>query len=155
MFKLQKQNNKLAKSGERVDFRFSNFQALQVPKGWDRLYLSIICVETGKTIAKLGKTLVKNGSCQWPETLLESVWISEDDSSLELEESLYKFVVSMGSARSGILGEGTINLASYVGSRMSSPVLLPLKKCNQGTTLQASVTIVKSLIYCWKITLFS
>ncbi|KAK4348450.1 hypothetical protein RND71_031205 [Anisodus tanguticus] len=129
MFKLQKQNNKEAKSGERVDFRFStNFQALQVlysalvwtctspssesirledagsrgpgemlvPKGWDRLSLSIICVETGKTVAKLAKTLVKNGSCQWPETLLESVWISQDDSSsLELEESLYKFVVSM------------------------------------------------------------
>ncbi|XP_070035826.1 intracellular protein transport protein USO1-like isoform X1 [Nicotiana tomentosiformis] len=155
MFKLPKQNNKQAKSGERVDFRFSNFQALQevtgsccgnillqkckVPKGWDRLSLSIICVETGKTIAKLGKTLVKNGSCQWPETLLESVWILQDDSSLELEESLYKFVVSMGSARSGILGEGTINLASYVGSRLSSPVLLPLKKCNQGTTLQVKI----------------
>ncbi|XP_016493798.2 uncharacterized protein LOC107813099 [Nicotiana tabacum] len=139
MFKLQKQNNKQTKSGERVDFRFSNFQALQVPKGWDRLYLSIICVETGKTVAKLGKTLVKNGSCQWPETLLESVWILQDDSSLELEESLYKFVVSMGSARSGILGEGTINLASYVGSRLSSPVLLPLKKCNQGTTLQLKI----------------
>ncbi|KAJ8532791.1 hypothetical protein K7X08_015680 [Anisodus acutangulus] len=140
MFKLQKQNNKQAKSGERVDFRFSNFQALQVPKGWDRLSLSIICVETGKTVANLGKTLVKNGSCQWPETLLESVWISQDDSSsLELEESLYRFVVSMGSARSGLLGEGTINLASYVGSRMSSPVLLPLKKCNQGTTLQVKI----------------
>ncbi|KAJ8537729.1 hypothetical protein K7X08_014269 [Anisodus acutangulus] len=140
MFKLQKQNNKEAKSGERVDFRFSNFQALQVPKGWDRLSLSIICVETGKTVAKLAKTLVKNGSCQWPETLLESVWISQDDSSsLELEESLYKFVVSMGSARPGLLGEGTINLASYVGSRMSSPVLVPLKKCNQGTTLQVKI----------------
>ncbi|PHU06312.1 Purine-uracil permease NCS1 [Capsicum chinense] len=116
-----------------------------VPKGWDRLSLSVICVETGKTVAKLGKTLVKSGSCQWPETLLESVWISQDDSSMELEESLYKFVVSMGSARSGLLGEGTINLASYVGSRMSSPVLLPLKKCNHGTTLQASLMIDKSI----------
>ncbi|XP_059305930.1 uncharacterized protein LOC132057368 [Lycium ferocissimum] len=140
MFKLQKQNHKQVKPGERVEFRFSNFQALQVPKGWDRLSLSIICVETGKTVAKLGKALVKNGSCQWPETLLESVWITQDDSSsLEIEESLYKFVVSMGSARSGLLGEGTINLASYVGSRISAPVLVPLKKCNQGTTLQVKI----------------
>lgn len=30
MFKLQKQNYKQDKSGERVDFRFSNFQLLQV-----------------------------------------------------------------------------------------------------------------------------
>lgn len=63
---------------------------------------------------------------------------------------LFNFLIALstqGSARSGILGEGTINLASYVGSRLSSPVLLPLKKCNQGTTLQASLMIDKSLIY--------
>lgn len=60
---------------------------------------------------------------------------------------LFNFLVvsaTQGSARSGLLGEGTINLASYVGSRMSSPVLVPLKKCNQGTTLQASFMIDKS-----------
>nr|GMD44505.1 myosin-11-like isoform X1 [Ipomoea batatas] len=142
MFKSQKQNNKPSpspSSGERVDFRFSNFQALQVPKGWDRLSLSIVSTGTGKVIAKLGKAMVRAGNCQWPETLLESVWIPRDDSSTEVEECLYKCVVSMGSARSGILGEATMNLASYVNSRSASPVSLPLKKCNYGIILQVKI----------------
>nr|GLL36342.1 putative leucine-rich repeat-containing protein DDB_G0290503 [Ipomoea trifida] len=142
MFKSQKQNNKPSpspSSGERVDFRFSNFQALQVPKGWDRLSLSVVSTGTGKVIAKLGKAMVRAGNCQWPETLLESVWIPRDDSSTEVEEYLYKCVVSMGSARSGILGEATMNLASYLSSRSASPVSLPLKKCNYGIILQVKI----------------
>lgn len=55
----------------------------------------MISVETGKTVAKLGKGIVRNGNCIWTETLVESVWISKDDSSKELEERLFKFVVSM------------------------------------------------------------
>ncbi|KAK6147099.1 hypothetical protein DH2020_018011 [Rehmannia glutinosa] len=58
MFKLhQRPTIKPSRPRERVDFKFSNFQALQVPKGWDRLFVSLISVETGKTIAKLGKAL--------------------------------------------------------------------------------------------------
>lgn len=54
----------------------------------------MISVETGKTVAKLGKGIVRNGNCIWTETLVESVWISKD-ASKELEERLFKFVVSM------------------------------------------------------------
>ncbi|KAI7752802.1 hypothetical protein M8C21_021754, partial [Ambrosia artemisiifolia] len=136
MFKAQR-NEKLTSSGEKIDFKFSNFQALQVPKVWDKLLVSIICVETGKTIARSNKALVRNGNCQWTETLLESIWIPHHNSSKELEEHLFKFVVSMGSARSGILGEATVNMARYyTSSRSSSPISLPLKKCNYGTILQ-------------------
>lgn len=66
----------------------------QVPKGWDRLFVSIVSAETGKTIAKLGKALVKNGSCLWSETISESIYISRYDSSKSYEECLVKFVVS-------------------------------------------------------------
>ncbi|KAC9936426.1 hypothetical protein E3N88_45055 [Mikania micrantha] len=79
-------------------------------------------------------------SCQWTETLSESIWISHYDSSKELEEHLFKFVVSMGSARSGILGEATVNIARYyTSSRSSAQVSLPLKKCNYGTILQVKI----------------
>ncbi|KAD5508510.1 hypothetical protein E3N88_16213 [Mikania micrantha] len=122
---------------EKIDFKFSNFQALQVPKIWDNLLVSTISVETGKTIAKSNKALVRNGNCYWSETLSESIWISHYDSSKELEEHLFKFVVSMGSAKSDILGEATVNIASYYTcSRSISPVSLPLKKCEYGTILQ-------------------
>lgn len=131
--------NRKNKSGERIDFKFSNFQLIQAPKGWDKLFVSIISVETGKTISKSSKALVRNGSCQWTETLSESIWISQEDTSKEMEENLFKFVVSMGSARSGILGEATVNMTGYMNSRASAAVLLPLKKCNHGTILQVKI----------------
>ncbi|XAR69170.1 hypothetical protein NMG60_11000659 [Bertholletia excelsa] len=138
MFRLSRQNRS-SKSGERIDFKFSNFQAIQVPKGWDKLFVSVISVDTGKTIAKSGKASVRNGNCQWVETLSESIWISQDESIKALEECLFKFVVTMGSARSGILGEATVNMSGYMSSKASVPVLLPLKKCNYGTILQVKI----------------
>ncbi|KAL4592098.1 hypothetical protein LXL04_005082 [Taraxacum kok-saghyz] len=139
MYRAQR-NGKSPSSGERIDFKFSNFQALQVPKVWDKLLVSIISVETGKTVARSNKALVRNGNCQWTESLSESIWISHDDSSKEMEEHLFKFVVSMGSARSGILGEATVNIARYyTSSRSSAPISLPLKKCNHGTVLQLKI----------------
>lgn len=68
---------------------------LQVPKGWDKLFLSIISVETGRTITKSGKASVQNGICQWEEALSESIWISPDDASICIEECLVKLLVAM------------------------------------------------------------
>ncbi|KAJ6428874.1 hypothetical protein OIU84_020510 [Salix udensis] len=106
MFRLHK--HKSDKFGDTLDFKFSSFQALQVPKGWDRLFVYIISVETGKTLSKSGKGLMTVSS---------------------------SFVVSMGSSRSGILGEATVSLGSYKNAETAVPVSLPLKKCNHGTIL--------------------
>ncbi|GLT71793.1 hypothetical protein SLA2020_437880 [Shorea laevis] len=138
MFRLHHKNRD-AKSGDRVDFKLSRFKALQVPKGWEKLLVSIISVETGKTTAKSGKALVQNGSCQWTDTLSESIWVSQDDSSKELQDCFFKLVVSMGSVRSGILGEATVNMTAYMSSNAPVPVSLPLKKCNYGTILQVKI----------------
>ncbi|WCJ19220.1 hypothetical protein M5689_001517 [Euphorbia peplus] len=124
----------LKSRAEKLDFKFSNFQALQVPKGWEKLYVSIICVETGKTVAKTGKAFVKNGSCQWTQILTETVSFSK-----EIDECLFKLVVSMGSVRSGILGEAMVDLVSYTSSKNVTPVSLPLKMCNHGTVLQVKI----------------
>ncbi|XP_030453698.1 uncharacterized protein LOC115675243 [Syzygium oleosum] len=142
MFRLHR--NRPAKSGERLDFKLSQLKALQVPKGWDKLFVSVISVETGKTIAKSSKAVVRNGSCQWTETLAESVLVSHDDSSKELEDCLLKLIISMGSARSGILGEATINVTNYISSSASVPISVPLKKCNYGTVLQVTIHCLTS-----------
>ncbi|CAL1370956.1 unnamed protein product [Linum trigynum] len=141
MLRLHKIKSERLCLGERIDFNISHFKALQVPRGWDKLYVTVISVETGKTIARLSKAVVNNnnGSCQWKETLAESVWISPDDSSKELEDCVFKFVVAMGSARSGILGEATVNMASYMSSGSSILVSFPLKKCDYGTVLQSRI----------------
>ncbi|KDP29215.1 hypothetical protein JCGZ_16604 [Jatropha curcas] len=140
MFRLHK--NKAAKSGERIDFKFSQFKALQVPKGWDKLFVSIISVETGKTIAKSSKASSRTGTCQWTETVSESIWVPQhvqSSSSKELEDCLYKLVLAMGSSRSGILGEALINMATYMSSSDPVQVSFPLKKCNHGTILQLKI----------------
>lgn len=66
-----------------------------MPKGWDKLFVSIISVETGKTLAKSSKALVRNGSCLWRETLNESVWVARDHSSKDLENCSFRFVIAM------------------------------------------------------------
>ncbi|CAI0410817.1 unnamed protein product [Linum tenue] len=129
MFRLQK---------KRFDFRFSNLQALQVPKGWDKLLLSMVSVETGKTVAKSSRAMVRNGGCRWTETFSESVTISQSDASKDNQECIFKFVVAMG-ARNGILGEATVNLANYKSSKTAVSVSFPLRKCTHGTILQVKL----------------
>lgn len=49
-----------------------------------------------------------------------------------------------GSSRSSLLGEATINLASFTNSRTSVPVSLPLDKCSHGTFLQVGFSFLIS-----------
>ncbi|CAN0879125.1 Thioredoxin domain-containing protein 2 [Linum grandiflorum] len=139
MFRLHKIKSDRLSLGERIDFKISHFKALQVPRGWDKLYVTVISVETGKTIARLSKSVVKNGGCRWEESFTESVWVSLDDSSKVLEDCIFKFVLAMGSARSGILGEATVNMSSYISSSSAVSVSFPLKKCDYATVLQAKI----------------
>lgn len=79
----------------RLQFLYCVVWQLQVPKGWDKLVVSIISVETGKTIAKSGKATARNGNCRWIETFSETIWSQPDDASKDVEECVIKLVVSM------------------------------------------------------------
>ncbi|XP_020093572.1 myosin-2 heavy chain-like [Ananas comosus] len=140
MFKLHR--HKSDRLGERFEFKFSNFRALQVPNGWDKLFLSIVSVDTGKAIAKSSKASTRDGTCLWADSISESISVYQDVVSKEMEECQFKIVVSMGSARTGILGEAIVNLSDYVHSRDPSPLSLPLKKCNYGTVLQLKIQCI-------------
>ncbi|XP_027364645.1 synaptonemal complex protein 1-like [Abrus precatorius] len=120
---------------ERLDFKFYDFQALEIEKGWNNLFLSIISTETGETIAKSGKALVQNGQCYWEDSMLSTIWIS-DDSLEDNEGLLLKLIVAMGSARFGTLGEATINLASYIRPEISTTSLPLQQHCSHGAILQ-------------------
>ncbi|XP_016501385.1 uncharacterized protein LOC107819753 isoform X1 [Nicotiana tabacum] len=133
------------KSGQRLDFSFSNLHARQVPKGWDKLSISLVSVETGKTVSKSGKASVRNGNCQWTETWSQSIWITPDDISSQQEQFPFKFIVTMGSARSSILGEAAVNPARYKDAKANTLVSLPLKKCNYATVLQLEIKCLTAL----------
>nr|XP_043634946.1 girdin-like [Erigeron canadensis] len=132
-------------SGDRLLFKFSSLQALQVPKGWDKLSLSIISAETGKTIAKTGRASAQNGNCQWTEDLSEYIWIPHDYASKGIEQCLYKLLIAMGSGRSGILGDVTVNLSVHLSSETSISIAQPLKNCSHGTILQAEIQCLTPL----------
>ncbi|KAK9911609.1 hypothetical protein M0R45_035505 [Rubus argutus] len=136
--------NRSQKSRDRFEFKFSEFQAFQVPKGWDKIFVSIIPMEIGKFIAKSGKAYVLDGSCHWEETILESTWVSQDEASTDVDEYLLKFVVAMGSVRFGTLWEATVNLAGDTSSSASIAVSLQLKKCDHGTFLQVKIKCLTS-----------
>ncbi|TVU48670.1 hypothetical protein EJB05_08315 [Eragrostis curvula] len=138
MFKLHRHRSS-DRPGERYDFKFSNFRAVQVPAVSERLFLSIISVDTGKTIAKSSKAASRSGICQWPDTILEPIWFSKDEVSKEVEECQYKIVVSVGSTKTGILGEIFLNLANFLNLVDPTAISLPLKRCNSGTVLQLKV----------------
>ncbi|CAN6305959.1 unnamed protein product [Urochloa humidicola] len=125
--------------GERVEFRFSNLRAVQVPVVSDRLLVSIVSVDTGKAIARSSKAAARNGICQWPDSILESIWFSQHEASKEFEDCQCRIAVSMGSTKSGILGEVFLNLTNYLSSVDSTAISLPLKKCNSGTVLQLKI----------------
>ncbi|XP_055830411.1 uncharacterized protein LOC129899451 isoform X2 [Solanum dulcamara] len=133
------------KSGHRFDFSFSNLQARQVPKGWDKLSISLISVETGKTVGKSGKASVRNGNCKWTETWSHSMWITPDDITNKQEQLPLKFIVTMGSARSSILGEASVNPARFRDAKAFTPISLPLRKCNHGTVLQLEIKCLTSI----------
>ncbi|KAK3148632.1 hypothetical protein QOZ80_3BG0297440 [Eleusine coracana subsp. coracana] len=138
MFKLHRHRSS-DRAGERYDFKFSNFRAVQVPSVSDRLFLSIISVDNGKTIAKSSKAASRSGICQWPDTILEPIWFSKDEVSKEFEECHYKIVVSVGSTKTGILGEIFLNLVNFLNLVDPTAISMPLKRCSSGTVLQLKV----------------
>uniref|UniRef100_A0A7N0RE03 C2 NT-type domain-containing protein n=1 Tax=Kalanchoe fedtschenkoi TaxID=63787 RepID=A0A7N0RE03_KALFE len=140
MFRLHKA--KSDKSRLRIDFNLSSLQASQVPKGWDKLFVSVISLETGKIIAKSGKTIVKNGKCRWTETLSESLCAAVGDTKQDADQCLIKLVLATGPTKSGVLGEVTVNLVDHISLKASDPLSLPLQKCIYGTILHVKVQCI-------------
>ncbi|KAL5218789.1 hypothetical protein ABZP36_019473 [Zizania latifolia] len=138
MFKLHRHRSS-DRVGQRFDFRFSSFRAVQVPAVSDKLFLSIVSVDTGKTVAKSSKAAAHSGICQWPDSILEQISFSQDEVSKEYDECQYKIVVSVGSIKSGILGEIFLNLSNFLNLADPTAISLPLKRCNFGTVLQLKV----------------
>ena len=66
----------------------------QVPKGWDKLQVSVVPMHIGKVSAKTGKALAKDGFCQWSEPLYESIHISQNSYGEENGKEFHKLIVS-------------------------------------------------------------
>ncbi|XP_016163588.1 uncharacterized protein LOC107606117 isoform X2 [Arachis ipaensis] len=126
---------KVEKTKVKVVFRLQ-FHATHIPQsGWDKLYISFIPAETGKATSKTTKANVRNGACKWSDPIYETTRLLQDIRTKQYEEKLYKLVVGMGSSRSSILGEATINLADFVDALKPTSLALPLNGSDPGPTL--------------------
>ncbi|XP_028107604.1 rootletin-like isoform X1 [Camellia sinensis] len=135
---------KIEKTKVKVVFRLQ-FHATHVPQaGWDKLFISFVPADSGKATAKTTKTNVRNGTCKWGDPIYETTRLLQDSKSKQYDEKLYKFVVAMGSSRSSILGEASINLADYADALKPSVISLSLHGCNSGTILHVTVQLLTS-----------
>ncbi|KAJ9545912.1 hypothetical protein OSB04_025619 [Centaurea solstitialis] len=133
---------KLEKAKVKVVFRLQ-FHATNIPQsGWEKLFISFIPSETGKTIAKTNKTNVRNGACKWADPIYETTRLLLDSKTKQYDDKLYKLVVGMGTSRSSILGEATINLADYADASQPAAIALPLHGSDHGTTLHVTVQLL-------------
>ncbi|KAL4311438.1 hypothetical protein GQ457_01G027690 [Hibiscus cannabinus] len=135
---------KIEKTKIKVVFRLQ-FHTTHIPQsGWDKLYVSFIPADSGKTTAKTTKANVRNGTCKWADPIYETTRLLQDVKTKQFDEKLYKLVVAMGSSRSSLLGEATINLADYADASKPSVVPLPLLGCDSGAILHVTVQLLTS-----------
>ncbi|XWS21552.1 hypothetical protein CRYUN_Cryun30bG0064000 [Craigia yunnanensis] len=135
---------KIEKTKIKVVFRLQ-FHATHIPQSvWEKLYISFIPADSGKATAKTTKANVRNGTCKWADPIYETTRLLQDIKTKQFDEKLYKLVVAMGSSRSSLLGEATINLADYADASKPSVVPLPLLGCDFGSILHVTVQLLTS-----------
>ncbi|GLU16250.1 hypothetical protein SLE2022_326920 [Rubroshorea leprosula] len=134
----------IEKTKVKVVFRLQ-FHATHIPQtGWDKLFISFIPADSGKATAKTTKANVRNGTCKWGDPIYETTRLLQDIKTKHYDEKLYKLVVAMGSSRSSILGEATIDLADFADASKPSAVALPLHGCDSGAILHVTIQLLTS-----------
>ncbi|KAG1330782.1 centromere-associated protein E [Cocos nucifera] len=135
---------KAEKTKVKAVFRLQ-IHATRIPQpGWDKLFVSLIPADVGKATAKTNKANVRNGNCKWPDPIYETTRLLQDMRTKNYDDKFYKLVVAMGSSRSSLLGEVSINLANFADALKPSSVALPLHGCDFGTVLHVTIQLLSS-----------
>ncbi|XP_021714839.1 GRIP and coiled-coil domain-containing protein 2-like [Chenopodium quinoa] len=135
---------KLEKTKVKVVFRLQ-FQCTHIPQsGWNNLFISLVPADSGKATAKTNKANVRNGSCKWSDPIYETTRLLQDSKTKQFEEKIYKLLVAMGTSRSSLFGEASINLSEYVDALKPTAVSLPLQGSDSGAMLHVTVQLLTS-----------
>ncbi|KAL1182013.1 hypothetical protein V6Z11_A02G089600 [Gossypium hirsutum] len=121
------------------------FHATHIPQsGWDKLYISFVPADSGKTTAKTTKANVRNGTCKWADPVYETTRLLQDIKTKQFDGKLYKLVAAMYDLNRllpklfGRVPQDPaflVNLSDYVDASKPSVVSLPLLGCDSGATL--------------------
>ncbi|XP_024031322.1 myosin-4 [Morus notabilis] len=116
------------------------FHATQVSRlGVDSLIVSVIPVDVGKPSVRLDKATVKDGNCRWENPVYETVKFFREPRTGKISEKIYRFSVSNGSAKAGVIGDVSIDFAAYAEANKASTISLPLKNSNSDAILHVVI----------------
>ncbi|KVH95411.1 EEIG1/EHBP1 N-terminal domain-containing protein [Cynara cardunculus var. scolymus] len=103
--------------------------------GGDALTISVIPGDVGKPTARLEKAKVRDGTCYWEKPHYETVKYTRDQKTGKFNEKIYRFVVATGSSIFGVVGEVSVDFASYAEATKLSSLSLPLKNAKSTSVL--------------------
>lgn len=68
----------------------------QVPelRGKTTLTISLIPADVGKPTVRLGKAVIRDGSCKWESPIYETVKFIKELKTGKIQEKIYRFIVS-------------------------------------------------------------
>ncbi|GKV23102.1 hypothetical protein SLEP1_g32879 [Rubroshorea leprosula] len=120
------------------------FYATRVPRSnVDGLTISVVPGDVGKPTIRLEKAMVREGCCRWGNPVYETVKFVREPQSGKINQKIYHFIVSTGSAKGGLIGEISIDFADYVESFKASALSLPFKNSNSKAILHVSIQRVQ------------
>ncbi|KAG5563173.1 hypothetical protein RHGRI_005805 [Rhododendron griersonianum] len=137
MFKSGRWRNEKNKFKAVFKLQFHATQLEQV--GGDALMISLVPADVGKPTVRSEKAAIRDGSCYWENPVYEAVKLFQEPKSGKIHEKTYYFVISTGSSKAGLVGEVSIDFASYAESNKPSSVSLPLKNSKCGAILHVSI----------------
>uniref|UniRef100_A0A5B6ZIB4 Putative myosin-9 isoform X1 n=2 Tax=Davidia involucrata TaxID=16924 RepID=A0A5B6ZIB4_DAVIN len=116
------------------------FHATQVPQLiGDALMISVVPADVGKPTVRLGKTAIRDGSCQWESPVYETVKFVREPKTGKIHERIYHLILSTGTSKAGLFGEVSIDFANYAEATKLSSVSLPLKNAKSEAILHVSI----------------
>ncbi|XAR70315.1 hypothetical protein NMG60_11027125 [Bertholletia excelsa] len=124
------------------------FHATQLPHGGgDTLMISVVPADVGKPTVRLERAAIQDGSCFWENPVYETIKFFREPRTGKIHEKIYKFVVSSGSLRGGLVGEVSIDFSSYTESTKLSSLSLPLKNSKFDAVLHVSIQRLQENIH--------
>eukprot|EP00257_Ricinus_communis_P013815 XP_015571342.1 intracellular protein transport protein USO1 [Ricinus communis] len=124
------------------------FHATQVSQlNADTLVISVIPGDIGKPTARLDKGIIRDGSCRWEYPIYETVKFTQDIKTGKFNERIYHFIVSTGSSKNSLVGEVSVDFATYAEATKVSTVSLPLKNSKSNGVLHVSIQRLQGNIY--------
>lgn len=117
--------------------QFNATKVLQ--SGVDALVLSIVPGDIGRPTKRLEKAAVQDGNCRWENPVYETVKYYQDPKTGEINDKIYKFLLSTGLSKASAVGEVSVNFADYVDATKPSHVSLPIRNSHGDAVLHVSI----------------